>query len=281
MSFSQQYGYKSIKQVQRDSMDENLRIDLWNIFYSNFACNVKDPLYDYEIYEEQIEFLQDVLINFLKRPIDELPNDGRKMVLIVKQFFLDAEWYEVYDLLEYNVKNCTQKRICDEFIKECNRILENEASAYRFIGSVIAPIIDELQIEQLQKASEVSLKAVQIHLERALSLYSDRQKPDYRNSIKESICAVEAVCCIIIGNPKAQLGDAIKKVKEFVPIHGALEVAFNKIYAYTSDENGIRHKLMEESNVQVEDALFMLGACSSFINYMVAKAGKSGIIGKI
>lgn len=44
-----------------------------------------------------------------------------------------------------------------------------------------------------------SLNGANIHLTKALSLLSDRNKPDYRNSIKESISAVEATCKSLTG----------------------------------------------------------------------------------
>ncbi len=106
---------------------------------------------------------------------------------------------------------------------------------------------------------------------------ADRQNPDYRNSIKESISAVESLCCIIADGKKATLGDALKIIKDKIPLHTALEKAFQKLYGYTSNAEGIRHALMDESSLSQEDAIFMLVSCSTFTNYLVAKASKAGI----
>ena len=53
--------------------------------------------------------------------------------------------------------------------------------------------------------------------------------------------------------------------------HRALKEAFSKLYGYTSDENGIRHALLEEgaADVDLDDAVFMFGACASFAAYLV------------
>lgn len=48
-----------------------------------------------------------------------------------------------------------------------------------------------------------------------------------------------------------------------------------KRYGWTSDTPGIRHALMTEPDLHVEDAKFMLVACSAFINYVIAKAARS------
>jgi hypothetical protein len=62
-----------------------------------------------------------------------------------------------------------------------------------------------------------------------------------------------------------------------IPMHPSLKSAFQNLYGYTSDANGIRHALLEEANLDFEDAKFMLVSCSAFVNYLVAKASKAGI----
>ena len=133
-----------------------------------------------------------------------------------------------------------------------------------------------IAVEEALSTSD-SLQPVRIHLKTALDLFSDRKNPDYRNSIKESISAVEALCRIITGNPKATLGDALREVEKKVELHGALKGAFEKLYGYTSDEGGIRHSLLDESTLNFEDAKFMLVCCSAFINYLASKASDAGI----
>ena len=72
---------------------------------------------------------------------------------------------------------------------------------------------------------------------------SDRVAPDYRNSVKESISAVEAACRHVTGLSSATLADALKKVSD---IHPAYSKAFGQLYGYTSDASGIRHSLTDE-----------------------------------
>jgi len=43
---------------------------------------------------------------------------------------------------------------------------------------------------------------------------SDRQKPDYRNSIKESVSALEGMCQKILKKDKVTLGDAIGQIEK-------------------------------------------------------------------
>ncbi len=113
----------------------------------------------------------------------------------------------------------------------------------------------------------------------ALSKLSDRKNPDFRNSIKESISAVESLCQKITGKPKATLGDALKAIEKNgrVNLHSALKRGYEAIYGYTSDADGIRHAMSEQSNCDFADAKYMLVSCSAFINYLIEKSAKAGI----
>jgi len=139
-------------------------------------------------------------------------------------------------------------------------------------------ITSKEEILEIESALQTPISPVKEHLNRALVLFADRTNPDYRNSIKESISAVESLCKLITGNAKATLGDALKEIDKLnVGLHPALKDAFSKLYGYTNDADGIRHGLTDEPNLYSEDARFMLIACSAFINYLSAKASKAGI----
>ena len=113
---------------------------------------------------------------------------------------------------------------------------------------------------------------VQSHLRRALELLSDRKVPDFRNSIKESISAVEALVQIVTGLSGATLGQGLKHLEaNGLTLHPALKEAFGKLYGYTNDAEGIRHALLEESNLVFDDAKFMLVCCSAFVNFVISK----------
>lgn len=160
-----------------------------------------------------------------------------------------------------------------------NSILKDELSGYRFVSGRIVQITSDDEIAAIEQALSMpdSLKAVREHLSQSLTLLSDKKQPDYRNSIKESISAVESLSKIVTKQNKATLGPALNAVEKQTELHAVLKEAFQKLYGYTSDAQGIRHALMDKPTLDIEDAKFMLVSCSAFVNYLVVKAQKAGI----
>jgi hypothetical protein len=194
-----------------------------------------------------------------------------------RNYFFACKWNEEFDFIEFIVKNSDFAEMFP-VVSAFNSALEEESSAYRFVDKEIVQITDRHEIETIEEAINESPEGVRTHFQSALSMLADRNKPDYRNSIKESISAVEGLCKRIANNPKATLSDALKRIKDNINIHPALENGFNNIYGYTSSkETGIRHAMMEQSTVKFTDAKFMLSACSAFVNYLLGKCAENDI----
>lgn len=97
--------------------------------------------------------------------------------------------------------------------------------------------------------------------------------------MRESIHAVESVANVLSGKEKATLRDGLRALKAKMEIHPAFEKGINMLYGYASDEKGIRHALLEdEAKADLQDALFMLGACASFVSYLIGKARMVGLL---
>jgi hypothetical protein len=75
-----------------------------------------------------------------------------------------------------------------------------------------------------------------------------------------------------VKDKNASLGAALKVLEKRGVMHPALKSAFSSLYGYTSGADGIRHALMEESNLTSADARFMLIGCSAFVHYVIACA---------
>lgn len=155
---------------------------------------------------------------------------------------------------------------------EFNKILARENSAYRFISGKITPITSNDEIEEIEKAVSApdNYAGARTHLQTSLGHLTDRENPDYRNSIKESISAVESLTKKLVGDDKATLGQALKILETKHNLHASLKSAFMTLYGYTSDAGGIRHALLDNTTAPSKaDARFMLICCSAFINFAI------------
>ena len=291
MKFSERKGLSPVRvELQRESIDNALRNKLWSALTTGFFRLNAHPFNDYRV---QRALVQRLWVEHFKRAVDTAPvpvgHSGSPTltalgVRLREEFFEDS-WYTVYDHIEAIVQLLSDEALGDaeardNLVTEINYHLETEMAAYRIVGGRVADITSDQEIEAIEAAqSDASaLAGVRTHLQDALGKLTSRSAPDYRNSIKESISAVEALCQAITQDPSATLGKALKRlVTAGVPLHPSLEQAWHKLYGYTSDKSGIRHALSDEPTITFDDAKYMLVSCSSFITYLLSLAGKSGI----
>ena len=277
--FSQRVGIRPLtKVIQRESIDDDLRNALWTSFHETFVTTYTYEEWSgvsrhYPLREELNSWGYVLWTRFCKHPSDTKPRfDG--LIDHVRTDFFGAAWHGIYDFLEFSTKNA--KTCGPLLVKHANIQLERENAAYRFVGSEIVEITDKTEITSIEEAIS-GPKIVKNHLERALDLLSDRRAPDFRNSIKESISAVEAVCRLVTNSRSDSLGAAVKKVSAKAPLHPAFEQAILKLYGFTSDGGGIRHALMDEPSLRYSDAKFMLVLCSAFTNFLLARCAENGV----
>lgn len=195
----------------------------------------------------------------------------------LQDYVLNANsWFVIYDFIEKYIWSLVEhsQNDAERMVRRFNSILEDEVSAYRILDWKVVPITSKEELETIDGAINNPYDSVQTHIGKALSLFSDRKKPDYENSIKESISAIESMCCIITESEgkSTTLGKTLKRLKDNeIYIHPAMESAFSSLYGYTSDANGIRHGGIDFRDAPTEDAKYMLVTCSAFINYLMEK----------
>ncbi len=108
--FSQRQGYTPLnKAFQYESVDQELRNRLWNIF-KIFVWDYWQP-YSYphpdnELLTNLVEnFVKEYWHSFFKEPLDNIPTNFDKVYNILRNYFLyDAEWYQIYDFVEFGIK---------------------------------------------------------------------------------------------------------------------------------------------------------------------------------
>ena len=70
----------------------------------------------------------------------------------------------------------------------------------------------------------------------------------------------------LVGDSGRDFEKAIKELSKKISLHGALQSAFTKLYGYTSDEDGIRHAILEDKDIDYDEAQFMIPIPAVFHN---------------
>jgi hypothetical protein len=254
------------KVLQTTEITGDLRNTIWNVLLAYMHGTPQFLEGPYGLHAGIYFLAESLWSSHLKLPVDEIPADF-DIPRRLKKLILESAWFAVYDLIEAIVAYFEDNQLDQQF----NVALERELAGYRLIDRLFVPITGEDEIAAIETAmAEEGAPGARRHLAAALAFLSDRKAPDYRNSIKESISAVESVARFSTGNENATLDQALKRLESSAHMHPALRSAFSKLYGYTSDEKGIRHAMLDEPNLTVADAKFFLVACSAFVSYVIS-----------
>lgn len=277
--FSDRYGYtQKLIGIQVDIVGEALRNSLWNLLVDFFSDDWDSivPLIAKEV---------------AKTPVDELPyHDFEKRDWLKSYLWDKDEWWRIYNVLECLIRQGQDVFALMSFVPDTshvservNQILERECSGWRWIENEFVPISSKAELLAVQGATDQARKhgllGVERHFERALGLLSMKPHGDYRNSVKESISAVESAIHQLRGVEKStKFQSALNKLADRAGLHKDMKEAFQRLYSYTSDGEGIRHAMLNQDDVGQAEAIYMLVSCSAFVHYLVRKAETIGML---
>jgi len=272
--FSERIGAVKVE-IQVGTMNAPLRNTIWN-----FVTQLIPPRnYNKKMHLDAIDLIAATVLRVPTQRVDHsapvwwLLGEVEKMA-----------WAEVYDLLEFAIAVTGRWTGTTEAQRyaQVNALLEREHSGYRFVSGQLTPITNTAEITEIEgavaRAAATGLDGARQHIETSLGLFGQRPQPDYRNAIKEAISAVEAIVMGINGTRGGGLHGALEAVSAKIEMHSALKSGLEKLYAYTSDEDGVRHAILEEANVDEADARFMIVTCSAFVNFLIVKADAAGLL---
>jgi hypothetical protein len=262
--FSERYGYVSPKSVL---IREEMPTEIVNAICTCYDL-LKENFIGSDIYSEIEVFLW---CNFLNQ---RFANYRRSTVVATDYIESDSNpWYKKLDLIEetlYCLFSLQYIEDTAEFIGSLNEEFKRLNYAYRIIENKVVEITSEEEIAEIETALTNPSNGVKEHLRTALELLSKRPEGDYRNSIKESISAVEVIVREITGSNTLNFAEL---ERNGIALPSVLRQAFEKLYGYTNDKStGIRHGLIDDINAPgADEAIFMLVSCSAFINYLTKK----------
>lgn len=278
LTFSQRYGYAPLpKPMQLEELSADLRREIWNETRSLLLPIRVEDADDEVTYAEW--FFERVLGKLLQKPEDEIDASFNNVMDMLKDWILKRPFNEVLDLIEIIANDSKYGATFADHIRE---LFERYVAAYYLDMSrhpyQFIPRSNQAQGDATRKAMETisagGMAGAETHLRQAAEHINARR---FADSVRDSIHAVESVARQI--DPKSKtLGPALNALEKAGLInHSALKEAFSKLYGYTSDEQGIRHALIEKDSpdVGLDEAMFMFGACASFATYLVNKHQKA------
>jgi hypothetical protein len=215
---------------------------------------------------------QDLHVRFFCEPISSFINDSFKINEELEVFIAECSFDRLFNLIEFFTKH---RRCSNSFKDDLVQAFVDARAAYRLKDNLVIVVGTSEQASALLKAIDDAEESRNLgarkHLVAAGKKLADR---DWVGSVRESIHSVEATAVnLALGET---LGPALSQLEKRGKLHGGLKKAFGALYGYTSDkETGVRHANVfgVDEAVDETDALFMLGACASFVSYLIARNG--------
>ena len=275
LSFAQAEGAEDLPaQLKRTEVSKELRAVLWNYIHSELERTSNSEMYTY-VGNPWKAALKNVHVYFFHQPVDEFDSSFREAADSVKAVFMKGDYLLIYGWLQHMLR----LKIPD-FAKRVDQILSYCRSPYRVVAAdVIAPVGSDEEANAvghaLSEMNSAGLGGGREHLKVAAA---ELGFGHFADSVRESIHAVESIVRVL--EPHGDFSKALAKLEAKTNIHGALKKGFVAIYGFSSDEQGIRHPLLEKNAADVDeaDALFMISACSAFISYLISKSRAAGLL---
>lgn len=279
-TFSQRNGLAPVPpQLQLGELSPALRNRLHYAFDSSFDESVGYGSMSAFLEDPWERILKDTHVKFLQKNISQFASDVSVQRGILKSICIDAKIGILFDYIEFVV----QHPMCpDGLAGEIADALFQGRSAYRILdGRTVSAVGSALEGETISAAVTAAQRSAPGAARHLLDAASDLRRGEWSGSIRNSIHAVESVA-VLLAPSKDTLGGALAVLTANGHLHGGLRAAFNQLYGYSSDEEGVRHALVfqDASAADETDALFMLGACAAFVSYLLTRARAGGPAGR-
>ena len=275
LTFSQAQGYQALPgPLKLEQLLPAARTHIWNVVYFSMTQHGRDHDNSRYVSGPWQKILMTKHLWHDNRPVDDWNSSFAHHQQAMRTSIENLSFNHVFDLIQFILRHpdCPA-----DTISAMKDIFATTRLAYTIDETkppTIVPAVTDAEgqaiVKSIQALSHVGLDGSAAHLRKA-SEYINRS--DWAGSIRESISAVESAARQLDPKASGALGPALASLESRQSLHPALKGAFTKLYAYTSDEQGIRHALLDQSsaNVGLDETVFMLGACASFASFLWRK----------
>ncbi len=279
LTFSQREGKAPLPEPMRlEHIPQKFRQAAWLSIESEISETAN---FSYDSWSEDDNNMGVIIRSYGLQIFDEFHDDigyygPEESTKFFKKWIRDGDYHEVLTLIEFILRHecCSEnlrQGLVDDFDSAPIAYFVDDKNGRPTIMPRFSREAGEATQRAIETVRESGMDGATTHLRQAAERINAQQ---YGDSIADSIHAVESVARVIDPKASKTLDRALDSLaKAGVLKHPALKEAFKKLYAYTSDEQGIRHARLheDEADFGLDEAVFMFGACASFAAYLTNK----------
>ena len=286
LTFSQRHGYEPIPEAMKlEEISCDLRREIWNTV-RELLLNIKSKQVNAYFPDTAARFIERVVGKYQKIRQSNVRTEYSDVFHTFENDCFSLKFNKLLEMLEVIINDT---ELDDDFAEKIRILFEMHGAAYWLDTSRLPyrfiPSTSKEQGEATRQAFETVEQSgiapgATTHLRKAVEHLNAGR---YADSVSDSMHAVESVARVIDPRANKTLGSALDSLETAGLLnHPALKSAFKTLYGYTSDEQGIRHALLERdaADVGLDEGMFMFGACASFAAYLVNRHQKANGVGR-
>lgn len=286
-TFSQRSGYEPLPEPMKlGQISNDLRREVFNSV-RQFINEIHRAGY---FLSRQERCIERILGRFKKIPENQISTHYIDVISDFQSAIIGKEFNLVLDIIEITIEEFStsvenyQFQLFYELLRQIENLFLKHSAPYYLDTSRrpyhFFPCASREQGEATKKAIETiqdaGMDAATTHLRQAAEHINARQ---YTDAIADSILAVESVALTV--DPKSStLGSALNSLEKVGLLEREFKQALVKLYEYSNAEPGIRHakpkRNKDSTDVGLDQAMLMFGACASFAAYLTQKHRQAG-----
>jgi hypothetical protein len=261
-SFSKRHGFNPAKDITiREDAPENLRAFL--------LLTARD-------FGWQASRLRDLVCRVLRVPPIEVGGYRDQRIWDeVERLVGECLWFKVYDIIEALHASIAQS---DDYREDNAGAFANEINEFFVDEGIGWQILDRQIVMRGTEAFEAVVRAVvpaleaaerptaAKHLREALQDLSRRPEADLPGAAYHAMGSLECMARDLTGEPKATLGEVLKRHPGLVP--RPLDTALSQVWGYASNE--ARH-VLEGREISRDEAELLVGLSATVSTYLLRK----------
>jgi len=225
-SFSERHGFVPEREIQVDSMDDDLKRRIIDVIY------------------EHVETIPRKLVwtMWVKRSVSELWDWDSAKLDLMKKLKETQTHHEVYSLVELIVRGLGEdyvdplygpsSALKSMFVDNMNEVLAENMSAWRIEGDTVVLAVGEAEIMTIRKAASISEENAG-YVKRALKAMGPTD-PDFEDSITQSFKMAENTL-VKVGGSGSGLGRKLDSVVRSLEIPGNIVESFKQMNTFANE----------------------------------------------